>query len=268
VLYSSATTFIGNPGQASYVAANMYLESLANYRRSRGLAATSVSWGAIGDVGYLTRNEPVKDSLQSRLGTEALNSGAALAQLGQMMATGASGLAVMDFKWPALRRFLPAAGSTRFDILRRTEIGSELDTGQGGDIQALIAGRSKDEVIAIVKQLIAEEVAAIMRIPADRLDTNRSLYDMGMDSLMGVELVVGFERRLGISMPVMALSQGPTIERLAATLSRQLMGTGPEQEDSDEAELRSIVLTTASQHAEDVSEEGVAAVVREMQKHS
>ena len=122
--------------------------------------------------------------------------------------------------------------------------------------------------MVIVKQLIAEEVAGIMRIPADRLDINRSLYDMGMDSLMGVELVVGIEKRIGISMPVMALTQGPTIERIAATLSRQLTGTGPEQEDGDEAELRSIVLSTASQHAEDPGEEGVAAIIREMQKHS
>ena len=268
VLYSSATTFIGNPGQANYVAANMYLESLANYRRSRGLAATSVSWGAIADVGYLTRNESVKESLQSRLGTEALNSDAALGQLGQMMTTGTSGLAVMDFNWPALSRFLPAAGSARFDILRRTEIGSELDTGQSGNIQALIAGHTGDEVVAIVKQLIAEEVALIMRIPADRLDTNRSLFDMGMDSLMGAELVVGLEKRVGISMPAMAMSQGPTIERIAATLSRQLTGTGPEQEGGDEAELPGIASSIASQHAVDFSEEVVAAIAQGMQKHS
>ena len=268
VLYSSATTFIGNPGQANYVAANMFLESLATYRRSRGLVAISVSWGAIGDVGYLAQNQGVKDSLQSRLGSQALDSDAALAQLGRMMATDTSGLAVMDFKWSALNRFLPAVASARFDILRRTEAGSELDTAQGGDIQALIADRSEDEVLEIVKQLIAEEVGVIMRIPADRLDSNQSLYDLGMDSLMGVELVVGLEKRLGISMPVMALSQGPTIDRIAATLTRQLRGTETEQEDGDEAELRNIVLSTASQHAEDASDEDVDAIVREMQKLS
>jgi NAD(P)-dependent dehydrogenase (short-subunit alcohol dehydrogenase family) len=52
VLYSSATTFLGNPGQGNYVAANMYLESLAAMRRAAGLPALCVSWGAISDVGY------------------------------------------------------------------------------------------------------------------------------------------------------------------------------------------------------------------------
>src|SRR5690606_25151692 len=53
VMFSSATTLFGNPGQANYVAANHWLEALARHRRSQGLAATAVLWGAIDDVGFL-----------------------------------------------------------------------------------------------------------------------------------------------------------------------------------------------------------------------
>ncbi|MGG3815641.1 SDR family NAD(P)-dependent oxidoreductase, partial [Methylorubrum rhodesianum] len=53
VLFSSATTFIGNPGQGSYVAANGFMEGLARQRRRLGLPALAVAWGAIGDVGVL-----------------------------------------------------------------------------------------------------------------------------------------------------------------------------------------------------------------------
>jgi len=66
VLYSSATTTLGNPGQGSYVAANMYLESLAECRRRLGLPALTVGWGPIGDVGFLARNERVRDALVAR----------------------------------------------------------------------------------------------------------------------------------------------------------------------------------------------------------
>ena len=51
VLFSSATTYFGNPGQGNYVAANFWMEALARMRRVMGLPATSVSWGPIDDVG-------------------------------------------------------------------------------------------------------------------------------------------------------------------------------------------------------------------------
>ena len=53
VLFSSATSLIGNPGQGSYVAANVVLDTLARQRRAQGLAGTAINWGAIGDVGML-----------------------------------------------------------------------------------------------------------------------------------------------------------------------------------------------------------------------
>ncbi len=63
VLFSSATTFIGNPGQGSYVAANGFMEGLARQRRRKGLPALAVAWGAIGDVGMLARNKAVMETL-------------------------------------------------------------------------------------------------------------------------------------------------------------------------------------------------------------
>lgn len=66
VLYSSATTLFGNPGQAGYVGANTWLESLARYRRDiMGLPATCISWGAIDDVGFLARHQDIKAALQT-----------------------------------------------------------------------------------------------------------------------------------------------------------------------------------------------------------
>jgi len=261
ILYSSATTCIGNPGQANYVAANLFLESLAALRRADGLAATCVSWGAISDVGYLSRHAAVKDGLQARLGGDALASDQALALLGAMLATDQDGLAVLDFDWHTLQRFLPATQAPRFDLIRR---GARQNGGneQNEDIHVLLAGKTAEETLDIVSSLLANEVAQILQIPTERIDRSRSLYDLGMDSLMGMELVLGIEKRFGIALPVMALNEGPSIQRIAERLVAGLSGS----ETGEDAQLMDMVTSLAAQHAQDMSSEQVADTISELRQ--
>jgi NADPH:quinone reductase-like Zn-dependent oxidoreductase/short-subunit dehydrogenase/acyl carrier protein len=257
VLYSSATTFIGNPGQANYVAANHYLESLAAWRRNQGLPATAVCWGAIADVGYLARNTDIKDALQSRLGGAPLSSDQALAQLGELIVNDRSGVAIIDFDWHSVSRFLPAMHAPRYNEPR-------LNAGLGADavgnesIHDLIANRSESEVREILQRLLTDEIAHILRLPAERIPPDRSLYDIGMDSLMGVELVLGIEKRFGINLPVMALSEGPTIARITERLIQQLMGATDEGSvNESDRKMKSVLANVARQHGVDASGEEI-----------
>src|SRR5690606_28393592 len=92
VLYSSATTLVGNPGQANYVAANGFLEALARKRRAEGKPGLAVAWGAISDAGYLARNTEVNELLARKLGRHALTAKEALDGLTRLMAMPQHGL--------------------------------------------------------------------------------------------------------------------------------------------------------------------------------
>jgi acyl transferase domain-containing protein/NADPH:quinone reductase-like Zn-dependent oxidoreductase/acyl carrier protein len=265
ILFSSATTLFGNPGQGNYVAANACLEALAKHRRAIGLAATCVRWGAIDDVGFLARNEKIKDALQSRMGGSALNSGVALGVLESMLVTDRSGLGVMELDWKALSRFLPSAGTPKFSELARHVGDSDGDKGTADDIQRVLSELSDADLLATLIEMLKSEVGEILRVSPDKIDPTRSIYDMGLDSLMGVELVVALESRFGARLPVMALSQSPTIAKLAERIILQLKGRDEMEEDADEKAVLTQAKQLVSQHGAETSAETIAGLVADIQ---
>jgi NADPH:quinone reductase-like Zn-dependent oxidoreductase/acyl carrier protein len=265
VLFSSATTLFGNPGQGAYVAANTSIEALATRRRRMGLPATCVRWGAIDDVGFLARNEKLKDALQHRMGGSALHSAAALDELEKMLLSDASGLGVMELDWKALARFLPTASSPRFSDLARLGGDTQSEETNADDIQRLLAELPDDALLPTFIDMIKAEVAEILRASVDKLDTNQSMFEMGLDSLMGVELAIALEGRFGVRLPVMALSESPTIAKLAARMIAQLRGNDSNSSAGTEPPSQiQQVQQVVSQHAAGVSDEAVEEFVSEI----
>jgi phthiocerol/phenolphthiocerol synthesis type-I polyketide synthase C len=251
VLYSSATTLFGNPGQGSYVAANSALEALARVRRAQGLPATCVRWGAIGDVGFLARNEKIKDALQSRMGGSALQSAVALDALEAMLVADRSDLGVLDLDWGALSRSLPSAASPKFVELARGGGDSEAHDEGAQDLRRLLTELPEEELQSTVIDMLKVEIGDILRMAPDKIDATLSVQQMGLDSLMGVELVVAVESRFGTRLPVMALSDSPTLAKLAVWIIAQLRGEEASP-DAREDETRAQIEMVASQHAADV----------------
>ncbi len=234
ILYSSATTFVGNPGQANYVAANSFLESLVSYRKNKGLPGHYAAWGAISDVGYLARNEDTKEALQSRLGGHALSSDQALKMLEKIVLGTSSGAAVIDLDWGVIQRVMPAAKSAKYEELKRNVKASDGD--QYEDIHTLIANMSHADIQELVTDLLLDEIEQILRLPREKLDIEQSIFDLGMDSLMGMELVLAIEERFGVKLPVMALTEGANIIRIAERITSQLSDSGDVSDENNQSQ--------------------------------
>lgn len=143
-----------------------------------------------------------------------------------------------DFDWAALRRFLPTSAAPKYEHMARhaEDLPAE---GEGlAAIRRLLAELAPEELQAVFTDLLKREVAEILHTSPERLDENRSMYDQGMDSLMGMELVAAVEARFGVNLPIMALSEGPTIARLVSRIIRELEasegGTGEPDADLQE----------------------------------
>ena len=215
LLFSSATTLLGAPGQGVYVAANLALEAMARQRRARGKPALAIAWGPIEDTGYLAERPETRDALARRLGAKPMASAQALAGLPAIAASGLSVAAFAETSWNEARRFLPILASPLF-----SEIGGDGGSSPGDDsLIEQLAGLDAEAALALLKTTVAEEAANILRLPASGIDPLRPLSEMGMDSLMAVELRLALESRLRIDLPLMSLAEGTSVASIAVRLA-------------------------------------------------
>jgi NADPH:quinone reductase-like Zn-dependent oxidoreductase/acyl carrier protein len=224
VLFSSATTLFGNPGQASYVGANHWLEALAVHRRNIGESVNCVRWGPIDDVGFLARNPGMKETLMNRMGGDALSSETALRILEQIILSRSSSLGVMELDWSVLRRFMPASAASKYREISGLFEDLRSDENFLAEYENMVHSLSATELKEAIARMLGVELGTILLIPAEKIDMNRSLYDMGIDSLMGLELVTAIDAKFGVQFSVMVLSEASTLYQLAELMIKKLNG--------------------------------------------
>lgn len=215
ILYSSATTLLGNPHQAAYVAANKAIEAIAEDRRRAGLPALAIGWGAIRDAGYLTREDQARAMLDAMLDGAFLTQAEALDGLETWLAHG-DGDAVVTFApmpWGRLARDLPLLSSPLFERLNIDM--NEAASGDGAALKAELAAMPTREALKRVTALLIEETSSVLFQPANEIDPRRPLSEIGFDSLMAVELRMSIEERTGLTLPLLSLADATTLSDVA-----------------------------------------------------
>ena len=215
VLYASATTVFGSPGQSAYVAANTALEALAVRRRRAGRPATCLSWGIIEDTGFLARHPSLQQSLAKRMGGSQLRASQALDHLQQAINEDIGVGAVIG---PV--DGLPA--QRRFDDLRQQW--QRTDTSEAPLPHIDLATLDENERVEIVESVVRQQLASILMLEPERIDGHKRLSELGFDSLMGVELVTAIDHQLGVTLSPMALADAATLKRTVNLICEQAMG--------------------------------------------
>lgn len=222
VLFSSAAAVLGTAGQANYAAANAYLDALAHDRRRRGLPGLSVNWGPWSEVGLAAARAERGRRLEAR-GLGSIGPDEALEALGLLLAQEMPQACVMRFdasEWtasnPAAARSALLAGLWRDATAGATEPrGAEFRRGVAG---ARTPGERRDRI----EKLVRVEVARVLRLPAERLDQTTALKELGLDSLMAVELRNRLAALLGLRLSATLAFNHPTLDALIEHLNERL----------------------------------------------
>ena len=94
------------------------------------------------------------------------------------------------------------------------------------DLAARIAGKSEGEARALVAGLLAGEVARIFRLPPEDIELTRPLDELGLDSMMSLDLRMSIEKRFGVELPIVAISAGVSLNDLAGKLIAASLRSG------------------------------------------
>jgi NAD(P)-dependent dehydrogenase (short-subunit alcohol dehydrogenase family)/acyl carrier protein len=216
VLFSSVASIVGNSGQANYVAANAVLDSMAAYRRARGLAGTSINWGALSEVGMATSDE-LRRQFQL-MGITPFSASEAVAGLHAALRFRPVQIGIMDVDWVQWGKFEPKGGkSPRFAHLTGKREG-----GGSQSVADSLRQLPAAERFSIVELMLAEQIAQTLRIPADRIDLKRPLTEMGIDSLMTVEMQIAINMAFGIELSALELTRGFSITQLTTPVLERM----------------------------------------------
>jgi aryl carrier-like protein len=232
VLFSSAASLFGSPGQGNYSAANAFLDALAHYRRAQGQPALSINWGPWAAVGLAARPDRGGRLAAQGLGSISPQEGVAVlarllrhdsAQVGVLPLNLRQLLRPGSAQSPLLSHLIQEAGPVSRSTERPRAVTQSAGLPEEGRLtRAAILTTVPDERLALIETYLRELGARILGIPAARLDVHLSLIDMGLDSLMAVEVKRHVEADLEVVVPVVQFLQGPTIKQLAMSLLEQL----------------------------------------------
>ena len=274
VLFSSAASVLGATGQGNYAAANAFLDALAHYRRAQGLPGMSINWGPWAEVGMAAT-----DRIGVRLaaqGIEALTPARGLAALGQVLQHPVAQIGVLPIDWPKFLSSSPTGEIPPF--LREVAPGRPSDVAtspavvQRADIVEQLEQAASSARWELLLAYLQKEVSQVLGFAkAQSLEPQQGFFDLGMDSLMAVELKNRLQRSLGCPLPTPIAFDYPSVEALGRYLVKAVLpcelfsGSAEEspQEEDERAQFAAALANLAPDEIAGLLAQELAAIDRD-----
>ncbi|NEB79634.1 KR domain-containing protein, partial [Streptomyces sp. SID14478] len=247
VVFSSIAGVWGGGGQGPSGAANAVLDALVEWRRARGLRATSLAWGALDQIG-VGMDEAALAQLRRR-GVLPMAPRLAVTAMVQAVRGNEKFVAVADMDWAA---FVPAFTSVRSSPLlaelpeARAVLQAAQGDGENSDAAASLADSlravSDTEQNRVLLRLVRGHASTVLgHGGAEGIGPRQAFQEVGFDSLAAVNLRNSLHKATGLRLPATLIFDYPTPEALVGYLRSELLREDDEAPDPREDDLRQVL---------------------------
>lgn len=221
VLFSSVASLLDEAGQASYASANAFLDALARHRRGLGLAGLSLNWGPWSGTGMAARlPQEQQDRLQA-LGFASLDAQAALALMGGLLDGHAGAqVGVLALDWS---RYLEQRPGRLLQSLQPPAAAQAATAALRQRLEEAADGARKPMLTAALLNLVSQ----VLRLQPGEVSPRQRLFDLGVDSLLAVELKNRLQALLGLTLSTTLLFDYPTLDSLSDHLLARIAPAAP-----------------------------------------
>ena len=239
VVFSSMASVLGSAGQGNYAAANAFVDALAHLRQAQGLAALSINWGPWAEAGMAASAAGSDHRRWTEQGLSFIAPDQGLAALERLLVHGAPQVGVCAIEWGKYLEQFPAGREpTRLgEWAQRREASA---TPQPGELRRRIEDALPGDRRELLSGHVQAEASRVLGLDgAPRLEPGQGFKDLGMDSLMAVELRNRLQRHIGRPLPSTLAFDYPTIESLTGYLLEEVMAfrvlaSPPPSEETEE----------------------------------
>jgi len=224
VLFSSQASLLGSAGQGNHSAANAFLDALAHHRRAMGLPALSINWGAWEQVGAAAQANLSSHFARRGLGYIAPEK--ALSAFEYLLEQDLAQCAVMRVDWAKFARQFSGGKSPLYASLMRPAsepVKLAEPMKDRADFLLELTALEPAERHARLLGCVRDQAIRVLRFdPSERLDIDQPLIELGLDSLMAIELKNHIETDLGVVLPLPRILEGPSTVELTDQVMQQL----------------------------------------------
>lgn len=237
VLFGSAASVLGSAGLSNYAAANGFLEALSRQRRREGLPSVTVAWGTWSEIGAGPRMMDLVRAARLGMGTFSPEKGIEL--LEQAIASGRPEVSALPIDWRAAAVQLQShSGSPFFEELPLPTDEIPALSGRPEQLQSLLETAPAEARLEIVRKHLRARIAEVLRLDsAFVLREDQPLAELGLDSLMALELKNGLQKESGVTLTPNFFFEYPTLDLAAMYLNVRLadgMAAQPSSADYEE----------------------------------
>jgi aryl carrier-like protein len=228
IVFSSVAGLLGSSAQGNYVAANVFLDALVSLRRSRGLVATSLAWGAWAEDGMASRLSAADQGRFTRRGAVLFTSAQGLAWFDDALTRPEAYLVIAGFNFDAIAAYHQSVPLVLRSLVRTAQ-GRKSPTTPTPDslpkasLWPQLSSLSPPERERFIIELVRKEIARVLQLSGpDDLDADQHLLQLGIDSLMGIDLLEQLNAVAGVSLASTVVFDYPTARGIATVLQRQI----------------------------------------------